>query len=131
MESTLHNALEWLGNNFVPVFKAISIFFAGAFGILGLIKNFKEKRLDTETDTTVERITKWGWISLIGIIVSTGCGIVVQLKENRDDASKALELSKKSEETLREIKKILSPLEITNVRVDLDADCLAHIILES
>jgi hypothetical protein len=113
----------WLNEHFVPVWKAASILFTGAFGILGLVKNFKEKKKDPDTDITVETITIWGWISLIGIIVSTGCGMAVQLKESHDDARKSLELSRKSEETLQEIKKILSPIDINNVHLIFRAPC--------
>jgi len=121
---TMHTILTWLTENFVPVWKAASILFTGAFGILGLVKNFKEKKKDPNSDTTIEQITIWGWISLIGIIVSTGCGMAVQLKESRDDAKKSLELSRKSDDTLREIKKILSPLDITNVHLVFRAACV-------
>jgi|HubBroStandDraft_3_1064219.scaffolds.fasta_scaffold115565_1 hypothetical protein len=124
MGTEARHILAWLSDNFVPVWKATSILFTGAFGILGLVKNFKEKKRDTNGDITIERITKWGWISLIGIIVSTGCGMVVQLKESRDDVRKSLELSRKSEDTLREIKKILSPIEINNVHLIFRARCV-------
>jgi len=116
--------VSWFNENLIPAWKAASILFTGAFGILGLVKNFKEKRRDNYSDTAVDRITVWGWISLIGIIISTVCGMAVQLKESRDDAKKSLELSRKSEDTLREIKKILSPIDISNVHFIFRTQCV-------
>jgi hypothetical protein len=120
----MNTIISWLSQNFVPAWKAASILFTGAFGILGLVKNFKEKRRDEYNDVTVDKITVWGWISLVGIIVSTGCGMVVQLKESHDDARKSLELSRRSEDSLREIKKILSPIDISNVHLIFRAACV-------
>jgi hypothetical protein len=102
MGTHIHHILSWLDQNFVPVWKATSIFFTGAFGILGLLKNFKEKKRDPETDTTVERVTKWGWISLIGIILSTGLGIAAQRTEENSNRKKAAEDADK-------IDRLLSP----------------------
>ena len=92
---------------FVTAWKAISIVFTGAFGILGLATEFKDKH---------HNITKWGRISLIGIVVSTIFGVAAQLKESADDAAKArttsektLQLVKNSDDTLSNIQKLLLP----------------------
>jgi hypothetical protein len=82
----------------------------GAFGILGLLKEFKNK----ETG----QVTKWGRISLAGILLSSGLGVVAQLKESSDQqkardatAQQALSLAKKTDNTVREIERVLSPLD--------------------
>jgi len=108
--------LKWLNENFVPAWKAVSILLTGAFGILGLVKDFKEKKLDPMSETKVERITKWGWISMVGIIVSTGLGVSAQLKESHDTSVQTLS-------TVNEIKKILSPLDIASVMVRAKMSC--------
>jgi len=56
--------------------KAISIVSTGAFGMLGLLKDFKDKKTN--------KVTRWGYVSLIGIIVSTFLGVAAQLKESTD-----------------------------------------------
>jgi hypothetical protein len=112
----MHTLSDWFNNHFLTWYKPISILFTGAFGILGLVKNFKEKTFDPATGFEVERITKWGSISMIGIILSTGLGIAAQrTEENRnqkkanDDANAALALATKSDQTLDKIERLLSP----------------------
>lgn len=46
--------------DFVSVWKALSIVVTGAFGILGLLRDFKDK--------LTNKITSWGKVSLIGIL---------------------------------------------------------------
>jgi hypothetical protein len=62
--------------DFVAAWKATSIVLTGAFGILGLLKDFKDKNTG--------RVTVWGRISLAGILLSTSLGVVAQLKESTD-----------------------------------------------
>jgi hypothetical protein len=107
----MHRVIAWLAANFVSFYKPMSVAVTGAFGILGLVKNFKEKKWDADSDTTVEKISKWGWVSLVGIVISTILGVTAQLKESSDDAAKALRLAQSSERTLKEISRTLSPLE--------------------
>jgi hypothetical protein len=95
--------------DFVAAWKAISIALTGAFGILGLATEFKNKH--------TKKITKWGWVSLVGIIVSSVCGVAAQLKESHDDAAKSLDLAQKSSQTLNNIQKLLAPT-IENPRVE-------------
>ncbi len=47
--------------DFVSAWKASSIVLTGAFGILGLLTEFKEKQTG--------KITRWGYISLGGIVI--------------------------------------------------------------
>ncbi len=62
--------------DFVTAWKASSIVLTGAFGILGLVKDFKDKKTN--------KVTIWGYISLCGILVSTAFGVIAQLKESSD-----------------------------------------------
>jgi hypothetical protein len=101
--------------DFVTIWKASSILLTGAFGILGLLTEFKEKE--------TKRITKWGRVSLLGIVVTTTLGFVAQLKQSVDDAHKALLLSKKSDETLTSIERALSPLDGSSLTIDFETDC--------
>jgi hypothetical protein len=101
--------------DFPTAWKASSIVLTGAFGILGLVKDYKNK----ETN----RLTRWGTISLAGIIISTLLGVVAQLQESSDNADKALALARKSDSTLRDIEKALSPIEDPQVSVQFRVDC--------
>ena len=108
--------------DFVTAWKAISIALTGAFGILGLATDFKNKH--------TKKITRWGWVSLIGIVVSSVCGVAAQLKESLDDATKAkdnsaqaLALAKKMDTALTEIERGLSALEEPRIGLVLDIDC--------
>jgi hypothetical protein len=89
--------------DFVSIWKASSIVLTGGFGILGLLKDFKEK------DTN--KVTKWGRISLAGIVFSTVFGVAAQIKESFDSAQQTLAVVTKSDKTIRDIQRLLSPLD--------------------
>jgi hypothetical protein len=67
--------------DWITAWKAISILLTGTFGIIGLATDFRNKH--------TKKVTKWGWLSLCGIIISTVCGTLAQIKESQDDAAKA------------------------------------------
>ena len=125
--------------DFVATWKAASIAITGAFGILGLVKDFKDK--------ATNRITVWGYMSLAGILTSTAFGIAVQLKESADDAARALVLARNSEQTLMRseqtllrseqtlqrseqtltgIQRILTPLDQARFTVTFDVPCASN-----
>jgi hypothetical protein len=110
----------WTNLDFVSIWKASSIVLAGAFGILGLLTEFKDKD---------KKITKWGRISLIGILVTTLLGVIAQVKESSDSSDKALALAKKSDETLNDIERSLSPLGRFTVLWVFNVDCEQSISL--
>ena len=96
--------------DFVTAWKAISVGSTGFFGMLGLLTEFKNK----ETG----QITKWGRISLIGIVVSSTCGIIAQLKESsgqeesrKATAEQTLALAHKTDQAVIGIQRVLSPLD--------------------
>src|ERR1700735_305816 len=112
----MHHLLAELKQiDFVTAWKAISIAFTGGFGILGLLKDFKNKR--------THKITRWGWISLVGVIVSSVCGIAAQLKESAHDSAKALALAEKADKTLNEIERGLYPLEEPRAILEFRVPC--------
>jgi hypothetical protein len=95
--------------DFVNWWKAASILLTGFFGILGLVTEFK--------NPTTRRITKWGFLSLIGILVSMTLGAYSQLLETADqndkraeEARRALQLLLSSQQTLNGIQRTLSIL---------------------
>lgn len=71
----MHNFIAWLGENFIPAWKAVSILFTGAFGILGLVKNFKEKKVDQETAWSVSHFLR---LLCVAIVFLGGSGVFAQ-----------------------------------------------------
>lgn len=104
--------------DFVMAWKASSIVLTGAFGILGLATEFRNKHS--------HKITKWGYISLTGIVVSTVLGTVAQLKQSADDTAKALALAQKSDMTLLEIKRALAPMDEPSLSMIFAVDCTSN-----
>jgi hypothetical protein len=107
----IREVTDW-GNtlDFVTAWKAISILLTGAFGVMGLLKEFKDK--------TTGKITKWGAVSLAGILMFSTFGFIAQLKESssqqksRDAAAQqTLSLAQKTDRTVRDIQRILSPFD--------------------
>jgi hypothetical protein len=102
-------------DNVVAWWKAISIGLTGIFGILGLLTNFRDEH--------TKKVTKWGYISLYGIVISSVFGVLAQLKESSDDSAQALAIAKNSELTLNEIKRGLYLLEDPHVGITFDVPC--------
>jgi hypothetical protein len=107
----------------IDIWKAVSIVLTGAFGILGLLTDFK--------DQNTKKITKWGRISLAGIVITTLLGAAAQLKESHDDGKEALELAENSKAQLEEIERVLTPIDQIMVRISVSGPCeepsFAHI----
>lgn len=106
------------GLGFVDYWKAVSIALTGAFGVLGLATDFRNKH--------TKRITHWGWISLSGILVSTVCGIAAQVIESHDDARTAAGNSTRAVAMLDAIEsmdRLTVPLLGATVDVDYSLDC--------
>jgi hypothetical protein len=91
--------------HFYSAWKLIAIALTGAFGILGLLTEFKTK------DTS--RITKWGWISFLGIGLSTMGGIAAQLQETKTTA----------EESGKQQVRLLAPLGDLQVSIQFRVAC--------
>jgi hypothetical protein len=95
--------------NYIAAWKAISIVFTGGFGILALLKDYKDK------DTG--KITKWGAFSLAGIVLSTGCGVAVQLKESKSESEQALQLATATNKAVRDIDRQMKSLNGARLEV--------------
>jgi hypothetical protein len=96
--------------DWVSLWKAASIVLTGAFGVLGLLKDYK--------DRATGRITVAGRISLAGILLSSTFGLLVQLKERSDQeraraetARQTLVLAQNTAKTVKDLQRMLSPLE--------------------
>jgi hypothetical protein len=101
--------------DFVAIWKASSIVLTGAFGILGLLADFKNEQ--------TKEITRWGYISLCGIVLSTVFGTVAQLKESHDSAAQTLKIAEQSNRMLQDIQKSLSPLGEIQLQFSFRVDC--------
>jgi hypothetical protein len=96
--------------DFVSIWKAVSILLTGFFGGLALLTDFKDKNSN--------RITPWGYVSLFGIVSSTAFGVAAQLKETNDQAkeqqatlNRTLALVKNTQESVLNIKRVLSAID--------------------
>lgn len=101
--------------DFVSAWKASSIVLAGAFGIIGLLTDFR----DRET----RKITLWGYISLSGILLSSIGGGIVQIVESQSDAAKSLELARQSASMINNLERILSPIKDLSVELVSNDSC--------
>jgi hypothetical protein len=108
-----------LAMDFVSAWKASSIVLTGAFGVLGLLTEFKHKE--------TRKITKWGFISLGGILISTVLGVSAQIKESADDAKKALKVATTSEAMLNDIHRTLLRIDSPTIRISFRSSCKAWI----
>jgi hypothetical protein len=123
--------------DFVSAWKAISIGFTGLFGLMGLLTENKDK------DTG--KLTKWGMVSLIGIVLSTTLGVSAQLKETSDEGrrreaaaaetikllqqtgaavSDTQRLLAKTDLAVVDIRRLLSPLEISSITFEMIGSCV-------
>jgi hypothetical protein len=108
--------------DFVTAWKASSIVLTGAFGVLGLTKDYKNK----ETG----KFTAWGKVSLAGVLLSSGLGVAAQLKESSDQekvkavtSAQTLLLAQNTDKAVKDIQRMLSPLDDPRVFMNFDLDC--------
>jgi hypothetical protein len=108
--------------DFVTTGKAISIVLAAAFGIVGLLTDFRHKRS--------RKVTGWGWVSLAGIVVSSTFGVAIQFKESSDQelarnktAQETLNLAQTTQRTLNHVKRLLSPIVDPQFDLSLVPEC--------
>ena len=108
--------------DFVSIWKAVSIVVTGFFGGLALLIDFKDK--------TSNRITTWGYVSLLGIVCSTAFGVAAQLKETNDKArehqttlEQTLTLAKNTRDSIVNIKRVLSAIDEPVVEIRYVSPC--------
>lgn len=109
--------MDWL-----TLGKVSLLVLTGLFGILALVKEPRDK--------ATGRVTVSGWISLIGIIASAVVGVLVQLKESseqeqarRATALQTLQLVQNTSQTIKDIQRVLSPLDEMRVSMELLLSC--------
>jgi hypothetical protein len=115
--------LHWLESlDPIALWKACSVVLTGAFGILGLLTEFKSKHS--------KKITRWGYVSLAGIIVSTILGTIAQVKESQDNAktaadaaTKTLQIAKDTQSTLVNVRRLLTPLNDFKIVMEFPVPC--------
>lgn len=100
--------------NIDTAWKVLSITLTGAFGILGLVKDFKDKK---------GKITKWGRVSLAGILLSTGLGVVFQTRESSKAAEAERETGRQTLRIVRDIQRGLAPLDEPRFNISFSLAC--------
>jgi hypothetical protein len=103
----LHKLLNTLDQWLTPL-KIILIFLSGMFGSLGLLTNFRNDR--------TKKITRWGWVSLIGIVLSTTVAIATQYLDSADT-------EKQTRTTLLQLQRGLSSLEGMELHLRFKVPC--------
>jgi hypothetical protein len=89
--------------DFVSWWKACSIVFTGIFGIIGLLTEYKNK------DTN--KINRWGWVSLAGILISMALGVLAQLRETSEQLTERDAAAAKTLQIVTNIQRSLSVLD--------------------
>jgi hypothetical protein len=107
----------WHGVDFASAWKVISIILTASFGILGLTKDFRDKH--------TKKITKWGRLSMGGIILSCLGGVAAEVRGYYNEANKADRAEAERKELLGKIDGSLAPLTAPTVRIRARADCSA------
>jgi hypothetical protein len=94
----------------------------GGFGVLGLLKDFKNK--------ITNKVTGWGYVSLGGILISSGLGVAAQLKESSDQenarraaTAQTLALAKNTDQTVHDLQRVLSSIDDPHLYFDFDLNC--------
>lgn len=95
----------------VPFLKYLAIFIAAASAVLGLLVDFKKDG----------KITKYGWISLIGIVLSFLVSAILQGIEIRNNKEAALEEEHKTQSLLHEISRGTYNVDVDNISFDFEA----------
>jgi hypothetical protein len=102
--------------------KASSIILTGTFGILGLLKDYKDK--------VTGQITKWGRVSMLGIVASTIFGVVALIVESAKDrrarektAVQALATAQNTQQAVEALQRMLSSLDEPQVELGLMIQC--------
>jgi len=106
----------------VAIWKAASIVLTGAFGMLGLLTEFRDK--------TSGKVTTWGYLSLFGIVISSGGGFFAQIEDSFDQATQqskasmdSLKLLMGMHTTLHDLQRTLSPIGKPRFDISLQLDC--------
>jgi hypothetical protein len=92
-----------------------SILLTAAFGIVGLSTDFRDK--DTH------KIKPWGWVSLVGIVISAAIGFVVQMNDIAEQRDQANTLTTNTTDALVQLQRSLSSLDGMQLHVQFRVPC--------
>jgi hypothetical protein len=105
---------------FIALVKFLGVVLTGAFGVLGLMTEYRDKE---------GTITRWGRIALIGTLTSTfvalaaqGLELLKQAKDEQQTSAKALEQARENSKVLAQIGRAVDPLDSMAVTAFLDVD---------
>jgi hypothetical protein len=113
----------------ISIGKLLAVIFAGLFGILGLTTEFKNPKTG--------RLTKWGLLSLFGIVVSTLTAVLTQTQETalqnrerveqqkkyQDDLEQNIRISKSTNEAVVALNRLMHPITGLKTNLHLRASC--------
>ena len=85
----------------IAAVKIAGALLGGALGILGLLVNFKRSN---------NRISAWGVVVLVGIIVSALVGVFGSIVESHKAKSQAAQQATRTEQLLRELSRAIQPI---------------------
>lgn len=97
----------------ISAIKIISMLATGAFGVLGLITNYKDES---------GKITKWGKVALSGVVLSAVLSLFLYGLEASRAKVAAKEAQDKAEATTRVLTDILSSAKITLAKQEISLD---------
>jgi hypothetical protein len=101
---------------FVEWWKAIAVILTGVFAFLALTKENK----NNET----KRLTKWGKISIFGIVVSSVGGLLAQITESSNQANVERKRHAEIVSILSDQARLLRPLKIDKVYGEFTIPCM-------
>lgn len=87
----------------LAILKFVSIGLSGAFGVVGLLTEFRDKHS--------HRITTWGRVALVGIVVSTFVAAVSQAVEMENSSVEEAATRQKAAEELTQLARAADPLD--------------------
>lgn len=103
----------------LTILKFTAITLSGVYGVIGIVVDYKDSS---------GQVTKWGKRALIGVIgssviaiLSTGAELYIKKIDDRNTSIETLNEIKRSERTLKEIQRIISPIENVDFTVWVNA----------
>lgn len=109
----------------VGALKLVAIVTSGFFGLLGLVTEFRNKE--------TEKITRWGILSLVGVVLSSSVAFAIQYAESTEAektkqkaADETLRIVKNTEGTLSEIQRLLNPIDEPTLSFGFRLNCASE-----
>lgn len=99
----------------LTLWKVAAIAITGLLGALGVFTDFKRKG--------TQRLTRWGWLVIALIALSTLGGALAQIIESDEDARSALNAAAISLQTSKDTERLLMPLRGATYKITFRIDC--------